>query len=173
MDVSFKNSDCYGGPVGARRGGGTAIFAAHRAGFTMVELVFALLIMSILVGMAMPKLSHALARSRVDSAAVVLASDLELALSLSVRQGTPVRISYDVAERMYRFTDRTSGTVLHSRRFSSGSGFAASDIVFSEPSVDVFPRRVASTSLRVTISAGEARAGVDLMPGGLIRVVAP
>lgn len=172
MHVMVEGPDRRGDPVRDRRGGGVAGIAAHRPGFTMVELVFALIIMAFLAGLAMPKLSHALSRSRVDSAAAVLASDLELALSLSVRQGTPVRIDYDAMERTYRFTDRASGKVLHSRRFGADCELGVSNISFSESSVDVFPRRGIDAAARHDFGRrGEGQGRPDARR--LIRVAVP
>ena len=146
---------------------------AHRAGFTMVELLFVLLIVAILVGLAAPQLMGAVARSRVDNAAAVLASDLHRAFSVAARQGTPVRIQYTADDRTYRLTDRASGTVVLSRRLGDEAEFSLSGISFSKPVVDVFPRRIVSSPLRVTLSAGGATARVQLMAGGLIRVESP
>lgn len=144
-----------------------------RPAFTTVELLVALLITGLLSGLAVPRLADRLARWRVDSAAAVLVSDFELALSLSARQGTPVRIGYDPDQRTYRFTDRSSGVVLHSRRLGPDTEFPVSVITFSSPSVDVYPRRVTSTPFSVTLRAGDATARVELMPSGLIRVDVP
>lgn len=150
-----------------------AFRATHRPGFTLIETTLALLIVGVMAGVAMPRLTGAVSESRADGAAAVVASDLELAMSLAVRQGTPVRIAFDASSGTYRFTDRGTGAVLHTRRMGPDTEYPISQISFSESTVDVFPRRVVSRPLRVTLTAGEASTEVELLAGGLIRVVGP
>lgn len=52
------------------------------AGFTVMELILVLVLVSVLTGMAMPPFADWVASSRVENAARVVAGDLQQALTL-------------------------------------------------------------------------------------------
>lgn len=141
-----------------------------RAGFTLVELLFVLVIVSVIAGMGLPRFSDWLAFQRVENAARVLAGDFENALALAGRQGTPVRMLFDAADMELRLTDRATGDVLHRRRLGGDSEFPVASATFSGVPAEVYPSRVVSAAVSVTLVAGEHSRRVDMSSAGFIRV---
>ncbi|MBY4675836.1 GspH/FimT family pseudopilin [Marinobacterium arenosum] len=65
----------------------------HSAGFTAVELLVSLTVITLLVGVALPSFSDYIDRSRLQSAAETIASDLYLARSEAVMRGVSGNIT--------------------------------------------------------------------------------
>jgi prepilin-type N-terminal cleavage/methylation domain-containing protein len=68
-----------------------------RSGFSLVELIYVLVLVGVLVGIAMPRIDFQ--RARVDSAALQLGSHLLLAQRVAVLKQHDVRISFDETAR--------------------------------------------------------------------------
>ena len=135
-----------------------------RAGFTLVEMMVTVSVLAIMVGMSAPHVSKDISHGRVNSAARVVAGDLENALSLAGRQRRPGGVGVVAAGQEIRCVDRVRGSVLDRRALGparDGQGKAESgapatvELVFrdggptrGEPGVfDV-------ASYRVTVNAG-------------------
>lgn len=74
----------------------------HRtAGFTLVEVVFVLVLLGILVMLSAPSLAGWVQRSRVDGAASQVAADLAYARMLAVRSGAGAAVSFDADGQTY------------------------------------------------------------------------
>jgi prepilin-type N-terminal cleavage/methylation domain-containing protein len=63
------------------------LLAHDRRGFSLVEIIIAILIATILVGLGMPRMFGFLDRSRVDNVRTQLAGDIAQARVLAVRSG--------------------------------------------------------------------------------------
>jgi len=61
-----------------------------RDGFTMIELVFVLVGLAILFGIAVPNMSGVVSRTHVNDVSTQLATDIAYARMLAVRSGAPV-----------------------------------------------------------------------------------
>lgn len=66
---------------------------AHRSGVTLIELMIAVIIMVILMSLAVPSMSEALARSRVSNAANMIQEAHRQARALARRTGPPTPTS--------------------------------------------------------------------------------
>lgn len=137
----------------------------------MVELLFVLVIVSVVAAIGLPRFSDWLAYHRVENAARVVAGDFENALALAGRQSTPVRVAYDATDMELRVTDRATGTVLHRRRLGGGSEFPVGSATFTGAPVDVYPSREVSAPISVTLVAGEHSRRVHMSSAGFIRIV--
>jgi type II secretion system protein H len=73
---------------------------AGRAGYTLVELLVALVVLSILTGMAAPRMTGLLTRNRLDQAANQLVGDVAYARMVAVRAGQ--RVSVEFSDAGYR-----------------------------------------------------------------------
>jgi prepilin-type N-terminal cleavage/methylation domain-containing protein len=142
-----------------------------RGGFTLMELLVAIVFIGIMTAIMAPKIVPVLTRSSAGQAISVVANDLELAVSLASRQRRPVRISCDCAAGTYTLTDRESGAVLF-RRVLGGpnAGFGITGLTLSE-TTDVFPSGVASAVLTVTVSASGVSRQATMSTGGFVRII--
>ena len=79
--------------------------ARARRGFTMVELVLVLAIVSVIAAIAIPRFSSAAARYRVKAAARRVAADLQQARAMARATSSNVGIKFTVsAQGSYRFS---------------------------------------------------------------------
>ena len=77
---------------------------ASPAGFSLVELVVAMVIVAALAGIAMPRYQNALLRYRVDRAAKRLVADFELIRSETRSLGASRSVLFDVGSDTYGVT---------------------------------------------------------------------
>ena len=142
----------------------------RRRGFTLPEMLIAIVIIILLAAMAMPATSKQLRRSRVNQAANVVAADLENAVSYAARLRKPVRIARTSATSI-TVTDRASAAILQQRELGSNTEWKVTSVTFSTSTVDVFPAGIASTPLTVTISENGYSRQVRLSRAGLAQVI--
>lgn len=138
----------------------------------MVELMLVVGVMGIVVGIVGPKTSQIIRHNRVNRAATVIASDLQNAFAVAARQRKPVRIQADPGTRSYQFTDRSTGAVLRLRTFyGDSSEYKLTSLVFSRPTVDVFPSGVSSNAITIDLANGDYARRITASSAGFIRVV--
>ena len=148
-----------------------SLFARSRAAaFTLVEALIAIVILGILVGALTPVVSRQISHSRVNSAAQLLAADLESALSLAGRQRSPVRVTVDPAQRALLITDRATGTVITRRTYGPASDFKVETLTASPASVDLLPQGRATSAATMQVAIGSYTREVRLTRAGLVRL---
>ena len=143
---------------------------ARRAGFSLIEMMVTVSMLGIMAGMVAPKVSKDISHSRVNSAARVVAGDLEQALSMAGRQRRPVRVVIDGSAKEIRLMDRVSGQLISRRAFGDISEYKLYSVVGSPSTVDLLPQGVATASTIVTLSAGGYSRTVTMTRGGHVRV---
>ena len=141
-----------------------------RRGFTLPEMLIAIVIIVLLAAMAGPATAKQLRRGRVNQAANVVAADLENAVSYAVRLRKPVRITRTSATS-FTVSDRATGTVLQQRELGTATEWKVASVTFSTTTVDVFPAGIASASLTVTLSENGYARQVRLSRAGLAQVI--
>jgi type IV fimbrial biogenesis protein FimT len=100
----------------------------HRQGFTLLELVCALGVLSVFFAIALPRISATLPGLLVDQAARRLVSELELARVKAVNRNTRVRTICELAAAQYRVEIESEGRFEPeggARTFPSGVAFDA------------------------------------------------
>ena len=142
-----------------------------RRGFTSVELLVVIVVFALLTSMVFPRINEAIRKARVNRATHLIANDLEMAVAEAARQRRPVRLSCTCLAQTYTITDRTGGTVRHSRNLGAGSEYALTTLTFSTSPVEIFPSGVASSALTVTLGVGGFTRQITLSTGGQVRVV--
>ncbi len=143
-----------------------------RHGFTLTEMLVVITVLGVLLAMLLPKTVQVLTRAGTGQAAGLVALDLERAVTLAGRERRPVRIACDCANGSYTVADRTTGTVLITRRIAGGNGqLSVQSVAFSASPVDIFPSGMASGPLTVTLSSSGASRQVTMSGGGFVRLV--
>jgi type IV fimbrial biogenesis protein FimT len=149
----------------------------RRHGFTLLELVCALGILSVLLAIALPRISAALPGLLVDQAARRLVSELELARVKAVNRNTRVRTICELAAAQYRVEIESEGRFDPeggARTFPSGVGFdAASSTRVSGGRISItwLPRGHTFDNATIALTAtGGAVRRVIVSAAGRVRV---
>jgi type IV fimbrial biogenesis protein FimT len=136
----------------------------------LIEMLITVSMLAIMVGMAAPNVSRDISHSRVNSAAQIVAGDLQQALSLAGRQRRPVRVVVDGSAKEIQLIDRVSGQLISRRHLGDVSEFKLYSVAASPSTVDVLPHGVATAATIVTLSAGDYSRRVTMTRGGHVRV---
>lgn len=78
------------------------------SGFTLVEIVVAVLIIGILAASAAPRISNRISYHRADSAAERIASDFNLARRQAMARGVDETVAFDTGNHRYTLSSVTS-----------------------------------------------------------------
>jgi len=140
-----------------------------RRGYTVIELLFVMIIIGVIVGVTFVQLAPTLGRARVRGAASVLAGDLQYAQVMAARLRTPMVVSMDTAALTYQIADR-SGTVIRARDFGTTSDYGLTEMDATPASLEVFPNAVAAQNAIYTVGANGYRRRVTFSRAGQIRV---
>ncbi len=89
-------------------------------GFTLVELIIVLVVLSIASMMAIPMMSSA-SSSQLRSAANLIAADIEYAKSFAISRGQLCSVVFDEGNESYRILDKNGNLIEHP--FKRGSDF--------------------------------------------------
>jgi type IV fimbrial biogenesis protein FimT len=79
------------------------------AGFTLIEMVFTLVVVVLLATVAAPTFTEMLERNRLKSAAEAIYSDLQYARSESLKQDEPISVTFDAGNGCYGIDDDGAG----------------------------------------------------------------
>ena len=142
-----------------------------RRGFTLPEMLIVIVIIVLLTAMTFPSTAKRLRRGRVNQAASIVAGDLQSAVSYAARQRKPVRVTFAPGATSFNVADRATGTVIRRRELGQDTEWKVSTVLFSNPTVDIFPAGIASLPLTVTVSDGSYSRQVRLTRAGFVQVV--
>lgn len=143
-----------------------------RVGFTLLELIVVVLIVGVLATMTGPAMSRIVRHNRVNRSATIIAADLQNAFAVAARQREPIRIQADASTKSYQFIDRKTGAVLRIRTFyGDTSEYRLTRLVFTPPTIDVFPSGISSAALRVDLANGDYARQVTASTAGFIRTL--
>jgi len=137
---------------------------------SMIEMILVIMIVAILVGIAVIKMSTILRHERVNRAAQVVTQDLQNGFAMAGRQRAPVRLTFYPSTLSYVFTDRATGNVLQTRLLSKGTEFSLTSLLSTVSVVDVLPNGIGSTSFVVTVANGDYARTVTATSAGFVRM---
>ncbi len=141
-----------------------------RSGFSMLEMLLVLIIISVLVGIVIPKIARIIRHERVNRAAQVVVQDLQNGFAMAGRQRAPVRLTFFPSTKTYTFTDRATGTVLQTRVMSTGSEYSLTSLSASPTQIDVLPNGIGSAAFTVTLTNGDYFRKVTASSAGFVRM---
>lgn len=144
---------------------------SRSGGYTIIELVIAFTIFGILLSLAYVQMGPALTHARVRGAATVIATDLQYAQMLAVRQRRPVAVIVDNALKSYIIRLRDTSLTFRDRFFGQDTEFLLDSLSASPTSVVLFPNGVAAATTTFTVSLGSYTRHVRLTRAGQVRVV--
>ena len=141
-------------------------------GFTVIELVIAMVIFGIMAGVAVPRMSESTRIARMDRATRAVAIDLEMAFSLASRERSSVRIRQPTGTRRMVVSSVADGTVYSTTDLGGNNRTAVrvGGLTLNPTTVDVSPTGVASSPLTVTVQSGSNQRTVTMSQAGQIRV---
>ena len=143
---------------------------AHKA-MTLIEMMIVMVIMGTMLAMAVRPTGRIMVENRVQRAANLVASDLELGFALAARQRRPVRLTIDGAGMEYRLTDRATGDVYQRRVLGNGSEYELTSLSGTTPTVDLFPAGLAAAPMTITIGLSGYSRRIMMTRAGQVRVV--
>ncbi|MEE8251918.1 MAG: GspH/FimT family pseudopilin [Gemmatimonadales bacterium] len=147
--------------------------AASVTGYSLVEILVVLVISLILITVAFPRLRPGLVRAKVNSAANVVASDLQYAQVLAVRRRRPVALIVAASTRQYVIRDRETGDTLRTRNLGQDTEYGIEVLTASPSSNEMFPNGLARTTMELTLTLQDYSRTVKLTRAGQVRVVRP
>lgn len=143
---------------------------ASREGFSLIELIVVLLLIGVGAGTVIPAVGRTLGRTRLQRAAHVVATDLQLAHTTAARRRAPIRMSVDTANRIVRIVDHITPTTVYSeRRFDRTSEYAVQRLAASSTTLVFYPTGIANDSIRFTLTAPSGTRLVRMSRVGQIR----
>jgi type II secretion system protein H len=145
-----------------------------RHGFTLFELLIVMVIGAIMLAVVAPGVSQALAQTRVQRAAAVVAGDLQMAHSLAARQRAPVRVTVNTHSRNLVVHRASSpDTVFSQRQLDSSSEYPLQSLTANNTFVVIYPNGLASGTtmpLKITLQAAGRTREVSMNRVGQVRV---
>ena len=145
----------------------------RRAGFTAVELIIVIVMISMLAAFGYPRVAREIRRSRVNQAATIVAADIEVAFSLAGRQRKPVTVSYNTSTKTLQIADRATSTVIRNRPLGTGTEWNLDGASASGLPITIFPTGTASGSFTIDLTSGTFTRRVTVTRVGLTRVFTP
>ncbi len=141
------------------------------AGFTLVELAVVIALVGVVSAIAYQRISPALEHARVNSAAAVLAADLQYSQMLAVRQRKPVVVIANSALKQYLIRDAQTSTVFRTRFMGADTDLNIDELTVTPTSAEIFPNGTARQMTTYTLGLNGYRRKVRLTRAGQVRVI--
>jgi type II secretory pathway pseudopilin PulG len=143
----------------------------------MIEMLIVIVAMGLISAVAIPKLGRQVSKYRLGRTTVVVAGDLEQALSMAARSRKPIRLTCCTGG-MYTLTERNTGTVRLTRNLVNDSDYGVRTLTLTPNSItiiDFYPSGLNSlgASGTATIAIGNAAGSrqIQLTPAGQVRIL--
>ena len=147
------------------------IHRVRRAGFTILEVMVALVIVGITSSITVGKMHQLMIQNRIQRAATTMQNDLEAAFAIAVRNRRPISISWNSSKQQMQVTDRAGTTAFRKTNLGMGSfGLRPQDVSFSRTGLEVYPDGLANDTLTITIRRNGNIKLVRMSRAGLVLV---
>jgi prepilin-type N-terminal cleavage/methylation domain-containing protein len=146
-----------------------------RKGFTLVEMLIVLMLISIVASIAIRSVGDTIRRDRVQKAVAIVSTDLEQAFALAGRQRSPMRLLFDSTRRTFAVADRSDTTLKYrTRQFATGD-LALDYLSVSRNNVDVMPSGLSTDTLSLRLGIYSTNGStydrtIRMTRGGLVRI---
>ena len=147
----------------------------RRTGFTMVELIIVLALVSIVASISIRSVGDTIHRDRVQKAAAIVSTDLEQAFALAGRQRAPMRILIDSVRKTFAVVSRSDTTLKYRTRQFADGDLALDYISASRNNLDILPSGLSADTLSLKLGI-YSRNGtiydrtIRMTRGGLVRI---
>ena len=155
--------------------GGWSRPAGAARGFTLVELLVAVAVLSASAMLAAPSIGQMVANRRVQSAAQNLLDALNSARAEAVRRNAPVRFELDAQRQGWTMVQATSGETFQAYKAPEWSGLQIAP-GSTAAAVTFLPNglRQGGTQLsQITVSSDGSVRRINVFGGGLVRMCDP
>lgn len=159
------------GPDSAFKGAMQTSPARRRRGFSMIELLIVISMISLVAMMAFGRTSSMMTQWRVSRAAQAYGEELQSAFALVGRNRKPVMITLDKTKMELRLSDR-NGVIYRRRNIGPTSAYRLdpADVTASSLTVEVYPPGLAADSMSVVISRQGKFRRIRMLRGGLVQI---
>lgn len=146
-----------------------------KRGFSLLELLCVLGVLSVLCGAAFPRLAAVMPRIALDRAARQIADDLELARVKAIHRNARVRTVIDPAAGGYVVSVESEGRFVEeggTRLLPSGSAVDAAEstrVSGGRISITYVPRGHTADNATIVLRSGEERRRVVVSASGRVR----
>ena len=143
-----------------------------RAGYTLVEMAVVLVVMAILAGSALARLTPGLESSRIRRAAGIISADLRYAQAMAARQHAPVVVIIQPSLQTYIIRDRGSATVFRQRELGQDTDYLLASMASSPTtSIEIFPNGASQNTTTITITLGSRTRQIRFSRVGYVRIL--
>jgi len=144
------------------------------AGYTLVEMAVAIIVLSIVSVLSFLRLRPAMDHGKVNGAASVMAADLAYAQLLAARQRTPVVVIVTSSTEQYIIRDAPSGgAVFRTRYLGQDTDYSLDELSSTATSLKIFPTGVSTSTTTFTLGLRGYERQVKFTKAGQIRILAP
>jgi prepilin-type N-terminal cleavage/methylation domain-containing protein len=150
----------------------TAGFPTARPGFSLLELVVAATVATLLLGVALVNATRAISQNNVLRASQRLQTDVQQAFALAGRNRKPVVLRWSSSALEMQVTDAAQTTVYRRSGVGTraGLGLTAADVTVFPTSLMVFPNGLAADTMYIRLSRNGFTRIVRVSRGGTVRL---
>lgn len=145
-------------------------YPAPRGGFTLLEAMMVVVLLSVTTAVALPRIHAMVAQESVNRTAEIVAGDLRTAFTSAARGRVPVRLVIPPGASGYALTSVATGDTILQRDFSTGD-LHVGTLSHSALTLDVFPNGIAAGTDTITVQSGPYSRRVSVSRVGFIRVL--
>lgn len=136
-----------------------------------MEVLTTLTIVGLLLAISMSRIGAITSHQRVGRAVNSLQNNVQAAFSLAVRNGHPVRFTWNSDSLEFQITNRAGDTTYRDIPLGSDPyNFTASNVTVSTSPLEIYPNGLANDTLLVSITADGSTRSIRVSRAGLVVI---